>query len=446
MKRLKAFWVPIWFGPRAYWTFAVLAMLFTLAAPLHALWPAAVAASLFVLAALVADLALLPGPAAVSVRRVQPEPFAMRVRTKIAYVVQNRSRVALHAAIVEAPSALLAYDADECLLEVPPGSEADAERGVLPVARGSGQLGDLYLWYRSPIGLLRRRVRSSQQQEFRVYPDLSAVERYGSLRVRNRLIEAGLRRMRLRGTGTEFESVREWSSGDPFRAIDWKATARSGKVMVAQYEVERSQNVMILLDAGRLMMARVGDQRKFDYAITAALSVATVASLANDKVGVIAFAREILRAVAPRQSGRSLDKIAAQMHDIEPRFEEADYHKAFAYLRTHVHKRSLVIFFTDIIDPAAQSAALAQLGSIARRHLVVCVFMNDAAVETALATVPDSTASAYEHSVALELRGERVAAAAYLTRMGVRVIDVPAASLTTALIDRYLEIKQRGEL
>lgn len=446
MKRLKAFWVPLWFGPRAYWTCAVLVLLFAAAAPLHALWTAALAAAIFAGAALAADLALLPHPSLISIRRALPEPFAMRVRSHIRYVVQNRSRAAIHAAIVEAPAELLSYEVDECELDVPPHSEADAQRPVLPVARGSGRLNALFAWYRSPIGLLHRRVRLEQPQEIRVYPDLSAVERYGSLRVRNRLIEAGLRRMRLRGTGTEFESVREWSSGDSFRSIDWKATARSGKVMVAQYEVERSQNVMILLDAGRLMMARAGDQRKFDYAITAALSVATVASLANDKVGVIAFAREILRAVAPRQSGRSLDKIAAQMHDIEPRFEEADYHKGFSYLRSHVHKRSLVIFFTDIIDPAAQSAALAQLGSIARRHLVVCVFMNDAAVETALSEVPETKVSAYEQSVALELRNERQAAAAFLSRMGVRVIDVPAAQLTTALIDRYLEIKQRGEL
>jgi uncharacterized protein (DUF58 family) len=279
-----------------------------------------------------------------------------------------------------------------------------------------------------------------------VYPDLSAVERYGSLHMRNRVIEAGLRRMKLRGMGTEPESVREWAPGDPFRAINWKATARRGRVMVAQYEVERTQNVMIVLDAGRLMTPRVDEQRKFDYAVTAALSVAGVAALANDKVGVVAFAGDILRAYAPRQSGRSSSRIAAELYDLEPRFEESDYDAAFAYMRTHVHKRSLIVFFTDMVDPVAQSAVLAQIGTLARRHLVVCAFMNDAAIERRLNSTSENAADAYATAVALELRDERKTAAAVLSRLGVQVIDVPARALTTALIDRYLQIKQRGLL
>jgi uncharacterized protein (DUF58 family) len=252
--------------------------------------------------------------------------------------------------------------------------------------------------------------------------------------------------MRLRGAGTEAESVREWTAGDPFRSINWKATARRGKLMVAQYEVERSQNVMIVLDAGRLMTPRVGDQRKFDYAVTAALSVASVASLANDKIGVVAFAGEILRAFAPRPSGRSPARVAHEIHDIAPRFEESDYERAFAYVRTHVHKRSLILFFTDMVDPVAQSSVLTQIRTLSRRHLVVCAFMNDAAIDTALAREPESSSDAYAAAVALELREERRVAAATLARMGVRAIDVPAGDLTTALIDQYLEIKQRGLL
>ncbi len=235
-------------------------------------------------------------------------------------------------------------------------------------------------------------------------------------------------------------------AGDPFRSVNWKATARRGKMMVAQYEVERSQNVMIVLDAGRLMTARAGEQRKFDYAVTAALSVASVASLANDKVGVIAFAGEILRAFAPRPSGRSPARIAETLHDLQPRFEESDYDRAFAYVRTHVHKRSLVLFFTDMVDPVAQSSVLAQIGTLCRRHLVVCAFMNDAAIDKTLEREPVTAMDAYSTGVALELRDERRSAAAVLTRLGVRVIDVPAQDLTSALIDQYLQIKQRGSL
>lgn len=436
----------MWAAPRAYWAFAVIALLYALCVPLPMLLLPSYALSACCLALLVADACVLPRAAALSVRRAPAEPFAMRRKGALTYAVQNRGRVSVRADIVEGSIELLQYAQDVVAAFVPARHEAAVERGVLPVARGTAQLDLLYVAYTSPIGFVQRRLRITQPQEIRVYPDLSAVERYGTLRMRNRLIEAGLRRMRLRGVGTEFESVREWEPGDAFRSIDWKATARTGKMMVAQYEVERSQNVMILLDAGRLMMAPVDEQRKFDFAVTAALSVASVAALANDKVGFVAFARDIVRARAPRAAGKSLQNLVAQMHDIEPRFEEADYERAFAYARSHVRKRSLIVFFTDMIDPAAQSAVLSQLVTLARHHVVVCAFMNDAVVDATLERFPQTAADAYRQGVALELADERRTAAAVLQRMGVRVIDVPAAQLTTALIDRYLEIKQRGAL
>jgi uncharacterized protein (DUF58 family) len=296
-------------------------------------------------------------------------------------------------------------------------------------------------------------------QAIRVYPDLSAVERYGALHVRNRLIEAGVRRMRLRGIGTEFESLREWSAGDAFRAIDWKATARRGKIMVAQHEIERSQNVMIVLDCGRLMTPRIEDQRKLEFAVTAALSVASIAGLANDRVGVVAFAHEILAASAPRATRSSIAQLSDLLYDLEPRFEESDYARAFDYLRTHLHKRSLIVFFTDVVDPVAQSLVLAELGTLARRHLVICAFMNDEAIEKTLAlefqtagtdrgnqTGSSVVMDAYRTAVALGLQHERRAAAATLAQRGIIVIDVPARKLTTALIDGYLRVKQRGLL
>lgn len=406
----------------------------------------AFAASLVFAVALAFDAWIGPHAGDVQIERAVPEPFALRKPAALTYAVRNRANTAVRAAIVEAPCALFVPIADEISGEIPARSEATLTASVEPVARGTAMLERIFLWYENRIGLLRRRRRFAQPQELRVYPDLSAVERYGTLHARNRLVEAGLRRMRLRGGGTELESLREWSAGDPFRSIDWKATARRGHVMVAQYEVERSQNVMILLDAGRLMTPRVGEQRKFDYAITSAMSLASIASLANDKVGMVAFAGQILHAYAPRSNGRSLSRLAGEMHGIEARFEESDYDRAFTYVRSHVRKRSLIVLFTDMVDPAAHSAVMAQIGTLARRHVVVCAFMNDAAIDRALEREPQNPADVYAAGVALELRAERRSAVSALTRMGVSAIDVPAAQLTTALIDRYLQIKQRGSL
>ncbi len=436
----------VWLAPRAYSTLAIAAVLCAAGSAVAPLWWAGIAVAAGFAAALAIDLLSGPRLSDVDVERLPLELFSLLRAERIAYRVRNRASGRVAVALIEAPTPLLRFDVDECSGIAAPHDETLIERPVTPVARGSDGLTAIFISITGSIGLVRRRQKRRAIAPIRVYPDLSAVARYGSLHARNRFIEAGLRRMRLRGGGTQPESAREWNAGDPFRSIDWKATARRGKIMVAQYEVERSQNIMIVLDAGRLMTPRVNDRRKFDYAVTAALSVASVASLANDKVGVVAFAAEIFRAFAPRASGRSPERVAQAIHDLEPRFEQSDYDRAFAYVRTHVRKRSLIVFFTDMVDPVSQSSVLSQIATLCRQHLVVCAFMNDAAIDTALETRAETAAQVYAAGVALELRDERRAAAATLTRLGVHVIDVPAHDLTVALLDQYLRIKQRGEL
>jgi uncharacterized protein (DUF58 family) len=446
VNRRKRLWIPIWLAPRAYWAIAAIALLCAAGAAFAPFWWIATLVALAFTIALVMDSVWGPTGAQLRVERIIEEQFSLRRAGTISYRIRYAGAHPIHVGILEAPSRLLSFEPDEVRATVAAGNSALVQRAVIPRVRGTDWLTTLFITMENPIGLLRRRLRLPMRSEVRVHPDLSSIERYGKLHARNHLVESGLRRMRLRGVGTEPESVREWSSGDAFRAIAWKATARRGTLMVTQYEVERSQNVMIVLDAGRLMTPMVDEQRKFDYAVTAALSVAGIASLANDKIGLIAFAGEILQAFAPRSSGRSPARIAQAIHALQPRFEESDYERVFSYLRTHVKKRSLVIIFTDMLDPVAQSSVLAQIATMCRQHLVVCAFMNDSAIDKALQSEPKTEAQAFSVGVALELRDERRAAAATLSRLGVAVIDVPAHDLTTSLIDRYLRIKQRGLL
>lgn len=434
----------LWFAPRFYWALGAIAALLACAPGVPLFIPAGVAASVVLCALLIADFARGPRANDIAVTRRIPDHIALRTPAIIAYDVSNRSRIDIRFYAVDAAVRTLTFDAPASPARIPAERRMTIERVATPVSRGIDAFTAIYAWYENDIGLLRRRAFVDVAQEFRVYPDLSAVRRYGSLHVRNRLIEAGIRRMRMRGGGTEFESLREFSNGDAFRAIDWKATARRGKLMVAQHEIERSQDVMLALDCGRLMTARVGDQRKLDFAVTAALSLASIASLAHDRVGVAAFAATMLAARAPRSTAASIHALTKSISDIEPRFEESDYALAASYLRAHLHRRSLVVLFTDAIDPIAQSTVLAEFASLAKRHHVLCVFMNDAAVENALSVPPTTIDDAYGTTVAIELSHERAQAKRTLGRLGIDVLDVPAPKLATATIEEYLRMKSRG--
>jgi len=442
----SGFYLPLWFSARALWGLAAVAVVLACSPGVAIFAPLGVALGVLLAVATLVDGLLLATTRSLHVTRELPTHFSLRRTAELRYTIENRSTRALRVGVVDAPLRTLDLGEDEVIALVPAGSVATVAATALPVARGSDAFSRMYVWCETGLGLIRRRTVIDAPEAIRVYPDLSAVERYGSLQVRNRLIEAGLRRIRLRGAGTEFESVRDYASGDAFRSIDWKATARRGKLMVVQREVERSQDVMLLLDCGRLMTARIGEQRKLDYAVTAGLSLASIASLASDRVGVVAFAEKILVARAPRSTAESVRALADALCDVEPRFEESDYARAFTYVRSHLHRRSLIAFFTDVIDPVAQSAVLAELGSLAKRNVVLCIFMNDAAVSETLARVPQSVDDAYRIDVALGLSLERAVAARTLQRAGLVVIDVPAAKLSVAAIDEYLRIKSRGLL
>ncbi len=435
-----------WVTPRFVVALILVALLIGAGSLLPALtyggWTALVA----MIGLLVADAIMGPRRRDVTVTRLPLDHIALRAATSFWYEIANRGRTPATFEIVDTPLDLFEFPEDGVRGTVGAGRRANFELHVMPRERGLAMLGDLFVSAENAIGLIRRRWIISAPVEVRVFPDLSAVERYGELARRGRLVEAGFRRLRLRGSGGEFDSLREFGPDDEFRAINWKATARRGKLIVTQNDIERSQTVMLVLDAGRLMMPRIGTQRKFDYAVTAALSVASIAGLADDKVGLLAFAGDVLEHIGPRSGVRHASSLTRSVFDLQPRFEESDYAGAFSYLRLRQPKRSLIIFFTDMFDPVASATVLANVAVLTPRHLVICVLLNDEAVEKALAGVPETVDEAYRAGVAATLLAERRKAAAILAQRGVAVIDVPAAKTTIALINAYIDVKARNLL
>ncbi len=312
----------------------------------------------------------------------------MRRRSNVTYRIENHSALPMRLGILEAPIAAIDFAAASLEIEIDARSRASATQAILARERGKAQFGAIYAWAENALGLLRRRFAFAAAQEVRVFPDLSAVEGYGLLARRSTLLDAGLRKLRLRGAGNEFESLREYADGDAFRSIDWMATARRGRTMVVQHEVERSQNVIVALDAGRMMWPRIGDQRKFDYAVTAALSIAKVAQGAGDNVGLVAFGAKPILSIAPRRGTAHVNALAQAVYDLQPRLEEPDYELTFGELRRRYAKRSLIVLFTDMFDPVTSANVLAGLGILTPPHLVVCVLMNDAAISAALEEEP----------------------------------------------------------
>jgi uncharacterized protein (DUF58 family) len=326
-----------------------------------------------------------------------------------------------------------------------------------PPRRGDAAFGDLHVRVDGPLRLLRRAFRQRGTAEaVRVYPNLRELRKYDLLVRRGLEAQPVGRPVRVAGASTEFERVREYLPDDEFRRINWKATARRGLPMVNQFEAERSQNLVVLLDAGRAMAAlaeRDSAQEdadpgltKLDYALNAALLLAYVASLRGDRVALLAYADDVRAFVPPQRGRRALLATVQALYNLRAEPVEPDHGRAFEFLNQRNLRRSLVVLFTDLADRESSTNLAMHLLHAARQHLVVCVTLGDPNVRRPAQRRPTDGPSLYEKMVAQQLLDDRAGVLAQLAAHGVLTVDSDADTLHPKLIGTYLELKERGRV
>jgi uncharacterized protein (DUF58 family) len=406
----------------------------------------AAVALLLALGAVGLDWSLVPGPGAVVVRRRHEPRLSLGADNLVRLEVANSSPRPLRFVLRDGTPPACQASALYLRGEAPPGDRATVRYTVRPLRRGDHAFGDAVLRWESPLGLLRRQAAVPLAEVVKVYPNLLEIRKYDLLARRGRLQEAGLRASRRFGTGTEFESLREYQPDDDYRRINWKATARRGRPMTAEFETERSQNVLAVLDAGRLMATEVGGLTKLDHALNTSLLLAYVAGLRGDRVGLLAFSDRVLAYLPPRRGRRAFLSMLAALYNLAAEPVEPDFDRAFQFLATRQMRRSLLVLFTDLTDRDVSSALVQHLSRLARQHLAVCVTLSDPAVLAAASATPSTTAAVYERVVAARLLEERAEVLGALRQRGAITLDVPADRLTVAVVNKYLELKARTRL
>jgi uncharacterized protein (DUF58 family) len=317
---------------------------------------------------------------------------------------------------------------------------------VQPVRRGDYSFGNFTIRWRGPLGLVLRQRQVPGAEGVKVYPNLLDVRKYDLLLRRNRLHEIGLRSTRMFGEGTEFERLREYQPDDDYRNINWKATARRHSPVTVQYQTERSQNVIALLDTGRMMQAPVADIAKLDYAVNAVLFLGYVATGKGDRVGVMSFADDVEHYLAPRQGRGQFYRMLEMLYALEAQQIEPNYRKALTYLALKQRRRALVVIFTDLSSGTSLDSLVAQVSLLARSSLPLVVTISDPDVHSTAGQVPRDSLGVYQRIVASQMLDERRLTLDILRRHGVLTLDVPANQLSLAVVNRYLELKGRTVL
>ncbi|HSH01190.1 MAG TPA: DUF58 domain-containing protein [Anaerolineae bacterium] len=317
---------------------------------------------------------------------------------------------------------------------------------VTPRRRGDYMFGDMVLRWRGPLGLVVREGMVEAAGGVKVYPNLLAVRRYELLLRQNRLHEMGLRSARMLGQGTEFERLREYTPDDEYRRINWKATARRRRPIATQYQTERSQNIIAVLDTGRMMQTPVAQIAKLDYVINAVLLLGYVATGMGDKVGLMTFADEVQSYLNPRQGQGQFYRMLETLYGIEPQRVEPNYQRGLSYLASKHRKRSLIIIFTDLSGGMTMDSLVSHVSLLAKRNLPLVVTISDPEVVAAAAQKPEDSLGVYQRAAANQLLWDRQVALDTLRRQGVLTLDLPANQLSFGVINRYLELKGRGRL
>jgi uncharacterized protein (DUF58 family) len=423
----------------------------------------------------VVDAARLPRPELLTVRRTfldspqlgEPTRMQIAVRMDADTVIDARVVDDLHPALIAKPEVQR--------IEVFPREEAVCAQTIWPAERGDFAMGKVFLRYRGALRLVERWTSaepatvSEKAQRVRVFPaHEDSRGRAAFFLLRARQIELQRRKLQLRGTGREFESLRDFQQGDELRSISWTATARRGKLVARQFTAERSQQVWVVLDAGRLsrtafelrrgepelvgetVMERERAHRmsvtQLDQATTAAVMLAQVVGGSGDKFAMMAYGREIKQVLPPGAGVVHTRLLLDLLSQTRAEAAEADHLNAVARLKTLQRRRGLMVWITELVDSAGKPELVTAASELVRRHLVVLVLLKHPELEDLAARVPTTREEMFHSAAAQEMLERRRETVAHLERRGVLIVETTAEEIGVRAVSEYLEVKARGLL
>jgi uncharacterized protein (DUF58 family) len=434
----------------------------------HRIW-IMLAGDALIAALILFDLAQLPPPAALTISRRFLHSPALGDPTEIVHEIQQRSNTLLEVRLTDDlhPALLLTPQTQTTLAY--PRESAKTSQICYPNRRGDFALGKVFLRYRGPLRLVERWAVADLEQRIRIFP--ATEQSSGNTAIylmRARQIELQKRRLRLRGTGREFESLRDYQQGDEFRNISWTATARRAHLITREFTTERSQKVWIVLDAGRLSRtayemrrnqpAALGEVEQdaaeqhrltvtqLDQAASAAVMLAQVIDGSGDKFALITYGRKIQQQLLPGVGPTHLRLLIDQLSQVRSEASEADHLHAVARLKNLQRSRGLVLWVTEMSESAGRPEVVAAAAELTRRHLVVLVLLIHPELDALAVREPRTVDEMFASTAAHEMLERRRTTLAQLRQQGVLVVETTPAEVGAAAITKYLEVKAQGLL
>ena len=393
------------------------------------------------------DVRLSRLPETVNITRSFSGRFAVGADTDVSVNVQNHSNRALTLILKdEYPPQMVLKGIRAAKLRVDGQNSASLVYALTPPKRGRFQFGHTAVRFLTRFRLAWKQTIANQPDVVKVYPNMRRAREAELKALGARSVVSSHRKTSWRGEGREFESMRDYVRGDELRHISWTATARRGKLTTRQYQIERDQTILIALDAGRLMTARIEQETKLDSAVHATLALMSAAARAGDNAGLMVFGRRIINYLPPSRGRDHMDAALEALHGVEPEMIEPSYARAFEFVSANTKRRSLVVLLTDLVDEEGSKELLTSLNLLRPRHLPLVVTIADRDLKAVVRQTPSSVRELFTQSVSEEIIHHREAALRMVESQGGLALDVTAAALAPALLQTYMRVKERGLL
>ena len=408
---------------------------------------AALAYDIALLALAVIDARRSGLPKGVRLTREFNGRFAVGAETEVHVNVQNAQPHAVSLIIKdEYPPQMKLSGLREAHLRIEGQTSAALVYGLTPPRRGRFEFGRTAVRFLSRLNLVWCETQVGEATAVKVYPNMRRAREAELKALGARSLVASHRKTSWRGEGREFESLRDYVRGDELRHISWSATARRGKLTTRQYQVERDQTILIAIDGGRLMTARIEQETKLDSAVHAALALMSAAARAGDNAGLLVFGRKIKTYLPPGRGHEHIDAALEALYSVEPEMIEPSYSRAFEFIAANSKRRSLVILVTDLVDEEGSKELLTSLRLLRPRHLPLVVTIADRDLRAVVSNAPENSRDLFTQSVAEEIMYLRETALRLVESQGGLALDVTAAALAPAILEKYLQVKERGLL
>lgn len=404
------------------------------------------AGNVALIAAVVLDVLNAPHPRDLRIERDGPEVLTVGTKSTVVLTATNPLRRRLSLWLRDSSPVSLTRSPVRHTTSAGPLERVRVSGEIRPTRRGRLPVGPITARVAGPLGLAGKQETLPVYTSIRVYPALPSRAEVELRLDRARLLQSGERSSNIRGGGTDFDSLREYHPDDEFRRINWRATARSSKAISNLFREERNQQVLLMLDAGRMMAASINNISRFEYSIDAAVAVAELAARVGDYVGMTAFGRDIVASIGPRGGKSQPRRILDAVFELSPTLEATNYREAFAGVLSRHRRRSLLVLLTELTEETALESLFQAVPALVGRHLVILGAVQDPQLEAMARSMPSTSEEAFEKAAATQALDARERAATRLRRMGVRVIDQPPGRLAGQIADSYLRIKAFGRL